>query len=32
MPVNSVFAAEDSDNDGVDDSIDACPNLQEDYE
>ena len=32
MPINPVFAADDLDNDGVDDSIDACPNLQEDYE
>ena len=32
MPINPVFAADDLDNDGVDDSIDSCPNLQEDYE
>ena len=29
MPINPVFAADDLDSDGVDDSIDACPNLQE---
>jgi len=32
MPISSAFAADDLDKDGVDDSIDACPNLQEDYE
>ena len=32
MPVNYTFAASDLDNDGVDDTIDACPNLIEDNE
>ena len=32
MPISPVFAADDLDADGVPDSIDACPNLQEDYE
>jgi len=32
MPINHTFAAGDLDNDGVDDSVDSCPNLQEDYE
>jgi hypothetical protein len=32
MPINPAFAADDLDNDGVDDSMDSCPNLQEDYE
>ena len=32
IPIDPVFAADDLDNDGVDSSIDACPNLQEDYE
>ena len=31
MPINYTFAAEDLDNDGIDDSVDSCPNLQEDY-
>ena len=30
MPMNPAFAAGDLDNDGVDDSVDACPNLRED--
>ena len=32
MPISYTFAAEDLDNDGVEDSMDLCPNLQEDYE
>ena len=34
MMPGSAFAVEtiDSDGDGVSDSIDACPNLQEDYD
>jgi len=32
MPISYTFAAEDFDNDGVEDSIDLCPNLKEDYE
>ena len=32
MPVNFTFAASDLDNDGVDDAVDACPNLSEDNE
>ena len=32
IPISPVFAADDLDDDGVPDSIDACPNLQEDYE
>ncbi|MBT8243595.1 MAG: thrombospondin, partial [Nitrosopumilus sp.] len=33
MPINPAFAnGDDLDNDGVANSVDACPNLQEDYE
>ncbi len=32
MPISYTFAAEDLDNDGVEDSVDLCPNLKEDYE
>jgi len=32
VPINYTFAVEDLDNDGVEDSMDACPNLLEDYE
>ena len=32
IPITPSFAIEDLDNDGVEDFIDSCPNLQEDYE
>ena len=32
VPINPVFAVDDLDNDGISDSLDACPNLHEDYE
>jgi len=32
MPISYTFAVEDLDNDGVEDSMDLCPNLKEDYE
>ena len=32
VPINPAFAADDLDKDGIDDAMDACPNLQEDYE
>jgi len=32
MPMAPAFAVDDLDNDGVEDSMDACPNLQEDNE
>jgi len=31
MPISNTFAAEDLDKDGVEDSVDLCPNLKEDY-
>ena len=32
VPINSVFAEQDLDKDGIPDAIDRCPNLQEDNE
>jgi len=32
MPINYTFAISDLDHDGVDDAVDACPNLSEDNE
>ena len=32
LPVASTHAQSDIDRDGIDDSVDKCPNLQEDYQ